>query len=294
MFSDTYYRSGYYSVLFEDFEQKVISSYIVFLWERDPCKAKWALAAKAYSIIRDHVGKEHAPLDAFLMLIADFVGIVEPQQYLAVMGWEIAVDGIGTISLIKNETMEIDSFFLSTNISVEDIISFASYQGFAGVMNAMVAPPGHPAMTMAATAQPNSAKYLEKNDKDNRDQSKNTVAMTRPEVKKEMKTAVTHQLTPLLPSSQNTVTAVNSPPAATAQLNTLPLSSQNVVAAINAPPAVAFSTPIAPVTSVLEIENPFDIENIMDFDPAADLPIWDPSTGDAWDAFDMSAWVYED
>ncbi|KAI4272376.1 MAG: hypothetical protein L6R35_006484 [Caloplaca aegaea] len=265
----------YYSVLFEDFEQKIISSYIVFLWERDPCKAKWALAAKAYSIIRDQVGKQQAPLDVFLMLVANFLGIVEPQQYLAVMGWEISVDGIGTISLVKNDAMVIDSNILSTNVSVEDIIAFASQHGFIGAMDSMISNPSHkPVMAMAAAAQPLSGKPLEKTGKDNQVQPKG-IAASGPsqgstEIKNEEATAVTHQLTSLLPLTQNNAAAIN--PQAPARA----------------------SVPLAAATVVSHSTNPFDIDNILDFDPEADLPIWDPSTGDAWDAFDISAWIHED
>ncbi|KAL9021858.1 MAG: hypothetical protein Q9185_000985 [Variospora sp. 1 TL-2023] len=270
-----YQSLGYYSVLFEDFEQKIISSYIVFLWERDPCKAKWALAAKAYSIIRDQVGKQQAPLDVFLMLVANFLGIVEPQQYLAVMGWEISVDGIGTISLVKNDAMEIDSSILSTNVSVEDIIAFASQHGFIGAMDSMISNPSHkPVMAMAAAEQPLSGKPLEKTGKDNQVQPKGSAAsgpsQGSTEIKNEETIAVTHQLNSLLSLTQNTAAAIN--PQAPAQA----------------------SVPLAAATVVSHSTNPFDIDNILDFNPEADLPIWDPSTGDAWDAFDISAWIHED
>ncbi|KAI4206768.1 MAG: hypothetical protein LQ348_000836 [Seirophora lacunosa] len=274
----------YYSVLFEDLEQKIISSYIVFLWERDPCKAKWALAAKAYSIIRDQVGKQNAPLDTFLMHVANFLGIVEPQKYLAVMGWEISVDGIGTMSLVKKHAMEIDSNILSTNLSVEDIINFAFQQGFAGAMDPMIATPSNkPVMAMAAAAQPLSAKLLEKNGNDDEVQSKGTAAKGRAqgssEIKKKGATAGTQQLTSHLPSTQNTAATINPAPAASVSV---PIATASVSVPIAATPNTYYST------------EPLHINNILEFDPDAGLSIWDPLDGDTWDTFDISAWIHED
>ena len=147
--------AGFYAVLFEEFQQKVISTYIVTLWDNDPFKAKWALVAKAYSVIRDEVGKERAPLDEFLMLVADFVGIIKPEQYLPMLGWVVSVDEAGSVSLLQDEDHEVDSNLFSTNLSVEDIITYAGHHGYAGMTGSTDAGPSvQPSMTMAAAAQP--------------------------------------------------------------------------------------------------------------------------------------------
>ncbi|KAL8868068.1 MAG: hypothetical protein Q9174_005241 [Haloplaca sp. 1 TL-2023] len=151
----------FYAVLFEEFQQKVISTYIVTLWDNDPFKAKWALVAKAYSVIRDEAGKERAPLDEFLMLVADFVGIIKPEHYLPMLGWEIAVDEAGSVSLLQDEDYEVDSSLFSTNLSVEDIIAYAGHHGYAGMSGLTdTGSSTQPSMTMAAAAQPPAAQEL--------------------------------------------------------------------------------------------------------------------------------------
>lgn len=265
-------------MLFEDFEQKIISGYIVFLWERDPCKAKWALAAKAYSVIRDQVGKEHAPLDVFLMLVAEPLGIVQPQDYLAVMGWEISIDNVGMVSLVKNDAMEIDSNILSTNISVEDIIAYACQNGYAGASGSIVATPsGKPMMAMAASEQLHLVRDSEKGGKDELQQVQDAAAAGDASGyagdENEGATAVTQH--------HDNLTAVSVP-------------TQNSLAVAVLQPAAANVAPITPTATIFDSTDAFNVENIMDFDPEADRPFFDPSSGDAWDAFDISEWVNAD
>lgn len=125
----------------------------MYLWQSDPFKAKWALVAKAYSVIRDHVGKENAPLNDFLSLVAELVGILDPTSYLVTMGWVITVNEVGYVSLEKNAADEIGIGMLSTNVSVEDIILHAAAHGYVakGLVNKGLA--SQPSMTMAASAQ---------------------------------------------------------------------------------------------------------------------------------------------
>lgn len=265
-------------MLFEDFEQKIISGYIVFLWERDPCKAKWAIAAKAYSVIRDQVGKEHAPLDVFLMLVAKPLGIVEPQAYLAVMGWEISVNEVGNVSLVKNDAMKIESSILSTNVSVEDMIGYACQHGYAGAIGSIVAAPtDKPMMAMAASEQPHSGKILENEDKNDHNGTQDIATIANASVqaddKHEEATAVTHQ--------HDNLTAVSP-------------STQNTAATTVAQPSAANLMPMMAATNDFDSTSPFDIGNILDFDPEANLPFYAPSVGDEWDAFDISAWIHED
>lgn len=125
----------------------------MYLWQSDPFKAKWALVAKAHSVIRDHVGKENAPLNDFLSLVAELVGILDPRSYLVTMGWVITVNEAGYVSLEKNAADEIGIGMLSTNVSVEDIILHAAAHGYVakGMVNKGLA--SQPSMTMAASAQ---------------------------------------------------------------------------------------------------------------------------------------------
>lgn len=78
---------GYYSPLLAGLQQKEISGIMTNLWQVDRVKARWTLLASAYTIIRDRKGKANAPLNSFLNLIAPFLGIVKPSEYL--LDWEI-------------------------------------------------------------------------------------------------------------------------------------------------------------------------------------------------------------
>ncbi|KAL8721433.1 MAG: hypothetical protein Q9181_007703, partial [Wetmoreana brouardii] len=265
-------KIGFYAILFDEFQQKVISTYIVFLWESDPFKAKWALVAKAYSVIRNEVGKEHAPLDTFLLLVAEFVGIIEPQNYLALMGWEVSVDAFGTVSLVKNDTGGIDSNMLSTNVSVEDIITYAGQQGYAGMTSSIVARHSDQAnMVMAASAQPLAPQS-----------SQGTASSTH-----QANNATT---VPASSLSSGTMPVTSSHPvqnvAATGpQINTAPNAGQAVTAS---------GTSTTTASNANDAANPFAFDSILDWDPEADVLTFDPYDGDPFDAFDISAWIHPD
>lgn len=59
-------------------------------WHEDPFDAKWVMLAKAYSILRGSREKEEVPLDTFFALCAPIIGVVSPEQYQQVMGWQLA------------------------------------------------------------------------------------------------------------------------------------------------------------------------------------------------------------
>lgn len=47
------------------------------------------MLAKAYSVVRGSREKEDAPLDQFLGLCGPFIGVIPPDQYQQVMGWQL-------------------------------------------------------------------------------------------------------------------------------------------------------------------------------------------------------------
>ena len=65
---------AYYAPIFVTFQQKDISGFLTRMWQADPFHAKWTIAAKAYSVIRDKVGKLRAPLDFFLNIVCPHIG----------------------------------------------------------------------------------------------------------------------------------------------------------------------------------------------------------------------------
>ncbi|KAL9123254.1 MAG: hypothetical protein Q9187_000199 [Circinaria calcarea] len=124
---------SYYAPIFTTLQQKDKSGFLTYLWSADPFKAKWTILAKAYSVIRDKVGKQDAPLDAFLEINGPFVGIVAPADYLVMLGWEITMDGEGQISLRRCEEIDlasIDYDLLTTNLSVQDIVQHSYEFGY--------------------------------------------------------------------------------------------------------------------------------------------------------------------
>ncbi|KAJ9273744.1 transcriptional regulator family: HMG [Paecilomyces variotii] len=120
---------SFYSAAFPQFTQKAKSGILRFLWENDPFKAKWAILAKAYSIIRDnHVGQ--VSLDTFLALNCHFVGIIMPEKYLAAMGWELAMDENHQHSMVRTGAtlpMETET---TIDYSVNDILDHCYETGY--------------------------------------------------------------------------------------------------------------------------------------------------------------------
>ncbi|KAI9725094.1 MAG: hypothetical protein M1835_003884, partial [Candelina submexicana] len=124
---------SYYSPLFLTLPQKNISGFLTYLWQHDVFQAKWAILAKAYSMIRDTKGKANTPLDDFLTINAPFIGIIDPKDYLAMMGWEITLNNQGHLNLIRLFVPDISAFdehFRTTNLSVQEIIQHSCDQGY--------------------------------------------------------------------------------------------------------------------------------------------------------------------
>ena len=127
------------------------------IWQHDPFKAKWAIIGKAYSVLRDKLGKENAPLDQFLEIICPHMTIIEPTQYFVTMGWEITVAENGESFLHRNEK-PIDAIHFLSYHSVNDVICESYFAGyFTGDLPSRLLPINEPAMSMATTAQPTSS-----------------------------------------------------------------------------------------------------------------------------------------
>lgn len=137
--------------------QKVISGFLTHLWQADPTKAKWAILAKAYSELRDKVGKKRAPLPPFLAINAPFVGVIDPDDYLRVHGWEL-IERAGQ-SILRRAARPDGPVYgismLTTNMSVEDVIRNSSYRGYINEDNyGWAGLSGGVSLIMAAAAQP--------------------------------------------------------------------------------------------------------------------------------------------
>lgn len=137
--------------------QKVISGFLTHLWQADPTKAKWAILAKAYSELRDKVGKKRAPLPPFLAINAPFVGIIDPDDYLRIHGWEL-IDRDGQTILRRAARPDGAVYgisMLTTNASVDDVIRNSFYHGYINDDNfGFAAHSGGMSLIMATSAQP--------------------------------------------------------------------------------------------------------------------------------------------
>lgn len=136
----------------------VISRFLSHLWQADPTKAKWTILAKAYSKLRDKVGKKKAPLPPFLAINAPFIGVVDPDDYLRIHGWEL-IDRDGQTILRRTARADDGTAFgsnmITTNASVEDVIGNSCYHGYIDEGDLGFATlPSRMSLIMATSAQP--------------------------------------------------------------------------------------------------------------------------------------------
>ncbi|KAL3420173.1 hypothetical protein PVAG01_08672 [Phlyctema vagabunda] len=126
------YRT-YYAKIFIYFQQKVTSIYLTVLWRRDPFKSKWTIVAKAYSSIRDLVGKNNAPLDGFLDIVVPEIGLLEHDEYLETMGWNINYNSEGYPYLTQTDEPGLEDFddeIAYTSMTERDVIVLCGDSGY--------------------------------------------------------------------------------------------------------------------------------------------------------------------
>lgn len=118
---------SYYSSCFRNYQQKDISVFVNRMWLADFFKPKWTIVAKAYSIIRDRVGKANAPLDKFLAVACPAIGILTPDEYFKQMGWVLP-----TLEreLGRLYTPDIRMFNVTTNLSPNDLVMICERAGY--------------------------------------------------------------------------------------------------------------------------------------------------------------------
>nr|AEZ02254.1 mating type protein MAT1 [Alternaria subcucurbitae] len=113
---------------------KKLSNIIGLLWEADPNKSLWSLMAKAWSAIRDQIGKDKAPLDQFFTIICTYLNIPTPQSYLAILGWSVSVNEEGDPTISRNDcsrSASVGAGVADIALSVEDIIAYVQSMGYA-------------------------------------------------------------------------------------------------------------------------------------------------------------------
>lgn len=80
---------GYYTRIFPDVQQKAVSGFLTTLWNKDPCRNRWAMIAKVYSFIRDEAKSGKISLAEFLTVCCPIMKIIEPSKYLSSLGWTV-------------------------------------------------------------------------------------------------------------------------------------------------------------------------------------------------------------
>lgn len=146
---------SHYNHVFQSMQQKDISGFLTLLWQYDPFKAKWTILAKAYSVIRDGVGKNNAPLDKFLAINGPYIGVVATKDYLVTLGWCFN-NTDGRMELTREHGWDLASLhhdLLVTNLSVEDVIKHSFAAGYiSGDEHKMLLHNDEPTMVMASSS----------------------------------------------------------------------------------------------------------------------------------------------
>jgi hypothetical protein len=132
----SYKMTGYYIPIpiFKPWPMKKLSNPMGVMWESDPNKSLWSLMAKAWSIIRDQIGKDKAPLDQFFQIICPYLNIPSPEAYLERHGWELVIGADGSPTLSRNFAPSSDlcgAGIVNMALSVEDIIIYCQSMGYA-------------------------------------------------------------------------------------------------------------------------------------------------------------------
>ncbi|KAK3635458.1 hypothetical protein LTR56_014742 [Elasticomyces elasticus] len=127
----------YYNASLSPHTQKAISKILMTWWRDDPFSAKWAILAKAYSILRGCREKEDAPLDHFLALAVPLMGIVPPEHYQSMMGWQLIAASDGdqdkapkVVRFFQPDFTSFDTKYTLTTLSVDDLVEYCMGSGY--------------------------------------------------------------------------------------------------------------------------------------------------------------------
>nr|AIF76159.1 mating type protein MAT1-1-1 [Didymella maydis] len=120
--------------VFKPWPMKKLSNPMGVMWEADANKSLWSLMTKSWSIIRDQIGKDKAPLDQFFRIICPYLNIPSPETYLDSCGWTLESDDEGTPNLSREFTPSLEAMsagIADMALSVDDIINYCQSMGYA-------------------------------------------------------------------------------------------------------------------------------------------------------------------
>lgn len=124
---------AYYSKIFKALQQKNTSSLLKTMWDRDPFKAKWSIIARAYTSIRNQVGKTNASIDIFFDIVCPRMGIISVEDYLIWMRWTIETSRDGTILLHQDSLPDLRTFppeFINGNLTEKDVVRLCAFHNY--------------------------------------------------------------------------------------------------------------------------------------------------------------------
>lgn len=107
--------------------------YLTILWQQDPFKAKWTIIARAYSSIRDVVGRANAPLNAFLDVVTPQIGVLGINVYMKMMNWVFETDEAGLPIFKQSATPDLTQFpayIMHTSMTEKDVVHFCARMGY--------------------------------------------------------------------------------------------------------------------------------------------------------------------
>lgn len=125
-------KTAYYYRLFTGVQQSYASTNLNTLWQQDPFKAKWAVLAKTYSLIKNRVGKRKAPLNTFLQLTCRKMGIIAVADYLKILGWDMTHEG-GLLVVSRVALPDLAAFhpsILNCSLNHIDLLQFVLNKGY--------------------------------------------------------------------------------------------------------------------------------------------------------------------
>nr|AJW31372.1 mating-type protein MAT1-1-1 [Rutstroemia paludosa] len=155
----------------QNLQQKDASPIIAVLWARDIFKSKWAILARAFTLIRD--AGVSGTVEAFLRIACPYIGIIPIDQYLSAMNWVFEIrqqteTGQSTAVLRQTIAPDINSFpthIAQSNLTDLDIINFCATRDFLPTSTARSITQGwsqlaHPMAQMAAQGSVTTTQQL--------------------------------------------------------------------------------------------------------------------------------------
>ncbi|KAJ5114665.1 transcriptional regulator family: HMG [Penicillium alfredii] len=121
----------YCSPVFPGIPQKTKSAAISTMWDSDTIKDKWAVLARAYTVIRDEYEIANPSLPEFVELTSVLFGLPTPKDYLRYSGWEIAETGAGFDLIQTGENCVHEYLSVDEPLSVEDVLSYCELVDYA-------------------------------------------------------------------------------------------------------------------------------------------------------------------